>query len=46
MKNHSRTKQICLLSASIENVLASGFGKFCVKDKRQRKGSNPATERI
>jgi integration host factor subunit alpha len=26
-----------------ENVLVSGFGKFCVKDKKQRKGRNPAT---
>jgi len=26
-----------------ENVLISGFGKFCVKEKRERKGRNPAT---
>lgn len=26
-----------------EDVLISGFGKFCVKDKRQRKGRNPQT---
>jgi integration host factor subunit alpha len=26
-----------------ENVLVSGFGKFCVKEKKQRKGRNPAT---
>jgi len=26
-----------------EDVLISGFGKFCVRDKRQRKGRNPAT---
>ncbi|MBW2107398.1 MAG: integration host factor subunit alpha [Deltaproteobacteria bacterium] len=26
-----------------ENVLISGFGKFCVKDKRQRRGRNPQT---
>jgi len=26
-----------------EDVLISGFGKFCVKDKKQRKGRNPAT---
>ena len=26
-----------------EDVLISGFGKFCVKDKRQRRGRNPAT---
>ena len=26
-----------------EDVLISGFGKFCVKDKQERKGWNPAT---
>jgi integration host factor subunit alpha len=26
-----------------EDVLVSGFGKFCVKDKKQRRGRNPAT---
>jgi integration host factor subunit alpha len=26
-----------------EDVLISGFGKFCVKQKRARKGRNPAT---
>ena len=26
-----------------EDVLVSGFGKFCIKDKRQRKGRNPST---
>lgn len=26
-----------------EDVLISGFGKFCVKDKGQRRGRNPAT---
>ena len=29
--------------ASGEDVLISGFGKFCVKDKRERRGRNPAT---
>jgi integration host factor subunit alpha len=29
--------------ASGDDVLISGFGKFCVKEKRQRKGRNPAT---
>jgi integration host factor subunit alpha len=24
-------------------VLISGFGKFCVKGKRERRGRNPAT---
>lgn len=26
-----------------EDVLVSGFGKFCVKSKSQRRGRNPAT---
>ncbi len=26
-----------------ENVLISGFGKFCVKKKSKRRGRNPAT---
>jgi integration host factor subunit alpha len=26
-----------------EDVLISGFGKFCVKDKGERRGRNPAT---
>jgi len=26
-----------------EDVLISGFGKFCVKHKSERKGRNPAT---
>jgi integration host factor subunit alpha len=26
-----------------EDVLISGFGKFCVKNKNERKGRNPAT---
>lgn len=26
-----------------EDVLVSGFGKFCVKEKGPRKGRNPAT---
>jgi len=28
---------------SSEDVLVSGFGKFCVNEKRQRRGRNPAT---
>jgi integration host factor subunit alpha len=28
-----------------EDVLISGFGKFCVKQKAERKGRNPATGR-
>ena len=26
-----------------EDVLVSGFGKFCVKTKKERRGRNPAT---
>jgi len=26
-----------------EDVLISGFGKFCIKDKKARRGRNPAT---
>lgn len=26
-----------------EDVLISGFGKFCIRDKHERKGHNPAT---
>ena len=26
-----------------DEVLISGFGKFCVKDKKERRGRNPAT---
>ena len=26
-----------------EDVLISGFGKFCIKQKEERKGRNPAT---
>ena len=29
--------------ASEEDVLISGFGKFCVKKKKERKGRDPAT---
>jgi integration host factor subunit alpha len=28
---------------SCEDVLISNFGKFCVKEKRERKGRNPST---
>jgi integration host factor subunit alpha len=26
-----------------EDVLVSGFGRFCVKEKKERRGRNPAT---
>lgn len=29
--------------ANGDDVLVSGFGKFCVKDKAPRRGRNPAT---
>ena len=29
--------------ASGDDVLISGFGKFCVRDKRERRARNPAT---
>ena len=29
--------------ASNEDLLVSGFGKFCVKEKAERAGRNPAT---
>jgi integration host factor subunit alpha len=35
-----------LLKKSLESgndVLVSGFGKFCVKEKKERRGRNPAT---
>ena len=50
---HSKGKSVALFEslleimkktlASDEDVLISGFGKFCVKTKDQRKGRNPAT---
>ena len=48
-KNHSSEMVETILELvksaleSGEDVLISGFGKFCVKDKRERKGRNPAT---
>ena len=32
--------------ASGEDVLISGFGKFCVKEKRERRGGNLATGEV
>ena len=26
-----------------EDVMISGFGKFCIKEKKERRGRNPAT---
>ena len=48
-KNHSSEIVETLLEIikkSLESgadVLISGFGKFCVKDKKERNGRNPAT---
>jgi integration host factor subunit alpha len=36
-------EQIKASLASGDDILISGFGKFCVKDKNVRKGRNPAT---
>lgn len=48
LKKSSETVETILESikstlASGDDVLISGFGKFCVKDKRERRGRNPAT---
>ena len=32
--------------ASGDDVLVSGFGKFCVKEKAERRGRNPATGNV
>jgi integration host factor subunit alpha len=29
-----------------EDVLSSGFGKFCVKEKKKRRGRNPQTGEV
>ena len=48
-KNHSSEIIEILLEIikstleSGEDVLVSGFGKFCVREKKERKGRNPAT---
>ena len=48
-KNHSSEIVETLLEIikknleSGDDVLISGFGKFCVREKRERKGRNPAT---
>ena len=48
-----KTKSIALVESFLEtikhslehgeDVLISGFGKFCVKDKNERRGRNPQT---
>jgi integration host factor subunit alpha len=48
-KNHSTEIVESLLELiksaleSGEDVLISGFGKFCIQEKKKRKGRNPAT---
>ena len=48
-KNHSSEIIEILLEImkrslqSGDDLLISGFGKFCVNDKKERKGRNPAT---
>jgi integration host factor subunit alpha len=49
----SKTKSIQLVESLLEiikktlesgeDALISGFGKFCVREKRERRGRNPAT---
>ncbi len=51
--NLSRKKSLVLVESLLEiikqtlengeDVLISGFGKFCIKEKQERKGRNPAT---
>ena len=48
-KNHSSVIVETLLEIikkaleSRDNVLISGYGKFCAREKKERKGRNPAT---
>ena len=52
---YSRAKSIELVDSLLkiikttlesgEDVLISGFGKFCVREKKERRGRNPATGR-
>jgi integration host factor subunit alpha len=35
---------MALTKAAIVDTI-SGFGKFCVKEKRERRGRNPATDK-
>jgi integration host factor subunit alpha len=48
-KNKSANAVECVLEiikntlASGDDVLISGFGKFCIREKSQRRGRNPAT---
>ena len=39
----SLTEIIKQTLATGEDLLISGFGKFCIKKKKKRKGRNPAT---
>jgi len=48
-KNHSSEILEALLEIikktleSGDNVMITGFGKFCVKEKKERRGRNPST---
>ena len=47
-KNSTKIVETLLerIKATLESgdeILISGFGKFCVKEKKQRRGRNPAT---
>jgi len=50
-KNHSSEiveTLLELIKSSLESgddVLISRFGKFCIKEKKERKGKNPATNK-
>ena len=41
LENLLETIKKCLENG--DDVLISGFGKFCVKEKKERRGRNPAT---
>ena len=36
-------KNIKVTLASGEDIMITGFGKFCVREKKERRGRNPAT---
>ena len=44
-KNHVETMLEIIKQTleSGEDIMISGFGKFCVRDKNQRRGRNPST---
>ena len=52
-RSHTKEKSVEVVESLIEimkrtletgeDILVSGFGKFCVKEKKPRRGRNPAT---